>query len=307
MVDKSRLPSPQPQAVNGLGLLYGVLAYGLWGILPVYWKLLSSLSPLDILSHRLIWSAVFLGGLLMARRQMGEVLGLVRSPRQLLALLGTALLLAANWGIYIYGVNIDRVVETSLGYFINPLINVLLGCVVLRERLTPLQGLAVGFATLGVINFVARLGAVPWIAFAVALSFALYGLGRKLLAVSPLLGIFMETLLLSPLAIVWLGHAANPNLGQGEPGQPWSLTLLLLGSGVVTSIPLLCFNKAAKLLPLSNLGFLQYIAPCLQLMLGVFLYGEPFTQAHLVSFGWIWLALGVYSLYLWRLHDRFGP
>ncbi|MFZ9739623.1 MAG: EamA family transporter RarD, partial [Prochlorotrichaceae cyanobacterium] len=280
-----------PSAVNPLGLLYGFLAYGSWGILPIYWKLLASVSALEVLCHRMIWSTLFLLLVLGIRKELRSFFTLFQSPRLLLYLLGTATLLACNWGTYIYAVNIDRVVETSLGYFMTPLLNILLGCFVLRERLSPLQGIAVGLAALGVGNFIWGFGAVPWFALILASSFALYGLCRKLIPVSPLCGITLETLLLAPCALLWLGLQPENAFGSGT-----GITLLLCLAGVVTSLPLFCFNTAAKLLPLSTLGFLQYLAPSLQLLLGIFLYGEPFTHTHLVSFGLIWTALGLYTV-----------
>jgi len=287
-------------AVNPLGLFYGLIAYGLWGVFPIYWKWLASVSALEVLCHRMIWSAVFLSLMLGLRQEFRSFWRICQSPRLLLSLLGTALLLSCNWGIYVYAVNIDRVVETSLGYFMNPLLSTLLGCVALGERLTRLQGIAVGLAALGVANFIWGLGAVPWFALILASTFALYGLFRKLIPVSPLLGITIETWLLTPLALLWL--SLQPVHAFGSAGT--QVTLLLGLAGVVTSLPLFCFNSAAKLLPLSTVGFLQYIAPSLQLLLGVFLYGEPFTQTHLVSFGLIWVALGLYTVYLLRYRER---
>lgn len=305
-LSSDRAFSPQPN-----GLLYGVLAYGSWGILPLYWKLLSQVSALEILCHRMIWSALFLTLVLAVRGELNHLftLGQANSDqhnshnsqriRSLFGLITTALLLATNWGIYIYAVNIDRIVETSLGYFINPLISTLLGCLILRERLTRLQGIAVGLATLGVGNFIWGFGSVPWIALILSSSFAFYGLFRKLIPVSPLIGITIETLLLTPVALGWL-----QNQSSGVFGSDGWVTVLLCLSGIITSLPLLCFNTAAKLLPLSTVGFLQYLAPSLQLILGIFLYGEPFTPTHLLSFGLIWLALSIYSVHLIRLyHD----
>jgi chloramphenicol-sensitive protein RarD len=292
-------PATKTSAVNPVGLFYGLIAYGTWGILPIYWKWLASVSALEVLCHRMIWSAVFLSLVLVLRRELGSFLRICQSPRSLFSLLGTATLLACNWGIYIYAVNLDRVVETSLGYFMNPLLSTLLGCLVLGERLTRLQGIAVGLAALGVANFIWGFGAVPWFALILASTFALYGLFRKLIPVSPLLGITIETWLLTPVALLWLYLQPIHAFGSGV-----TVTLLLGLAGVVTSLPLFCFNNAAKLLPLSTVGFLQYIAPSLQLLLGVFLYGEPFTQTHLVSFGLIWVALGLYTVYLLRYRER---
>jgi chloramphenicol-sensitive protein RarD len=208
-------------------------------------------------------------------------------------LLATALLLTFNWGLYIFGVNSARVVETSLGYFINPLVNVLLGCVFLKERLNHAQTLAVLLAGIGVAQLVWHFGQVPWLALGLAFSFAFYGLLRKVVAVGPMVGLAVETLLIAPVALILVGYWAAT--GAGHLGVAWSTSLLLIGSGVMTSLPLLWFNNAAKRLRLSTLGFFQYMAPSLQLMLGVLLYHEPFTRTHAVTFGLIWLALLIYS------------
>jgi chloramphenicol-sensitive protein RarD len=231
--------------------------------------------------------------LLLLQKRGTEFVKLWRTPQHLSVLVVTATLLTFNWGLYIYGVNTERVVETSLGYFINPLVSVLLGLVFLRERLNWGQILAVILASIGVVNFIWHLGVVPWIALALAFSFGLYGLLRKIVPVAPMVGLAMETLLITPIALMLVGHWAR--VGVGHLGSTLEITLLLMGAGVATSMPLLWFNTAAKQLRLSTLGFLQYVAPSLQLLLGVFLYREPFTQIHLITFGCIWLALLIYS------------
>ncbi|MEM7796437.1 MAG: EamA family transporter RarD [Cyanobacteria bacterium P01_C01_bin.118] len=273
------------------GPLYAFLAYGSWGLLPIYWKFFQSTSPIEVLSHRMLWSLVFLGVILTLQQRLAELRKLPR--RQVLGLLATALLLSVNWGLYIYGVNTDRVVETSLGYFINPLVSVMLGFVVLRERLFRGQQIAVVLATIGVGYFIWQFGAVPWIALALAGTFALYGLLRKMVAVSPMVGLAVETALMTPVALLMIVYWGAT--GTGSFGSSAGLTLLFIGAGVATSMPLLWFNNAAKRLSLATLGFCQYMAPSIQLMLGVFLYREPFTQTHLVSFSFIWAALLIYS------------
>ncbi|MEL6128960.1 MAG: EamA family transporter RarD [Cyanobacteria bacterium J06627_3] len=273
------------------GPLYAILAYGSWGLLPIYWKFFSSASPIEVLSHRMLWSLVFLGLILTLQRRLPELRRLPR--RQVLGLLASALLLSVNWGLYIYGVNTDQVVETSLGYFINPLVSVMLGFVVLRERLYRGQQVAVVLAAIGVGYFIWQFGAVPWIALALAGTFALYGLLRKMVAVAPMVGLTVETALMTPVALLTIFYWSAS--GTGTFGSSPGLTLLFIGAGVATSMPLLWFNNAAKRLSLSTLGFFQYVAPSLQLILGVFLYQEPFTQTHLVSFSCIWAALLIYS------------
>ena len=205
---------------------------------------------------------VLLSGLLILQRRRSDMKQLWQSPKQLSVLLATAALLTFNWGLYIYGVNTDRVVETSLGYFINPLVNVLLGCLVLRERLHWGQKLAVILASIGVAYFVWQFGTVPWIALGLAFSFACYGLLRKIIRVAPMLGLTVETLLIAPIAIALVAYWGAT--GVGHLGVAWPITLLFIGAGVTTSLPLLWFNKAAKRLRFSTLGFFQYLAPTLQ-------------------------------------------
>ncbi len=286
--------NPEPSKTTGTsGAFYAVLAYTAWGLLPIYWKFFGQISAIEVLSHRLLWSMVFLTGLLFLQQRSNQLHQLFHSPTRLATLLLTASLLTFNWGLYIYGVNTDRVVETSLGYFINPLVNVLLGFMFLKERLHRGQKLAVLLAGIGVANFVWQFGEVPWLALGLAFSFAFYGLLRKMAAVAPLIGLAVETLLIAPIALILVGYWAVT--GVGHLGVAWSTSLLFIGSGVMTSLPLLWFNNAAKRLRLSTLGFFQYLAPSLQLMLGLFLYHEPFTRTHAVTFGLIWVALVIYS------------
>ena len=236
---------------------------------------------------------VFLSGLLFLQSPRPDLTQLWRSPKLLSVLLTTAALLAFNWGIYIYGVNTDRVLETSLGYYINPLVNVLLGYVFLKERLHWGQRLAVILASIGVVYFIWQFGAVPWIALGLAFSFAFYGLLRKVVRVAPMLGLTVETLLISPIALALVTYWSAT--GAGHLGSTWPITLLFIGAGVATSLPLLWFNKAAKQLRLSTLGFFQYLGPTFALILGVFLYHEPFTPTHAITFGFIWSALILFS------------
>ena len=279
------------------GSLYALLAYGSWGLLPIYWKLLGQSSPIEVLCHRMIWSLVFLSGVLLLQRRHTELRHLIKVRRNVGLLLVSAALLTCNWGIYIYGVNTDQVVETSLGYFINPLVSVMLGFVVLKERLQVGQQIAVGLAAIAVSYFVWQFGAVPWIALGLALTFAFYGLVRKVAAVTPMVGLALETLLMTPAALIFVTYWGA--IGAGNFGKSLSLTLLLIGAGIVTSMPLLWFNNAAKRLKLSTLGFFQYLAPSIQLVLGVFVYGEPFTITHAITFGLIWTALLLYSTTSW--------
>ncbi|PSN18944.1 EamA family transporter RarD [filamentous cyanobacterium CCP5] len=286
--------SRSPQSSISAGSLYALLAYGSWGLLPIYWKFFQQSSAIEVLSHRMIWSLVFLSGILLVQQRQAEVGALLRSPRRLGVLLASATLLTCNWGLYIYGVNTDRVVETSLGYYINPLVTVLLGFLFLKERLHRGQQVAVVLAAIGVSYFVWQFGSVPWIALGLAFTFAFYGLLRKVVAVAPMVGLAVETLMITPVALLLVGYWQAT--GVGHFGTTLPLSLLFVGAGVMTSMPLLWFNNAAKRLRLSTLGFFQYLAPSVQLILGIFLFREPFTPTHGVTFSCIWMALLLYSM-----------
>ncbi|MDX2097112.1 MAG: EamA family transporter RarD [Leptolyngbyaceae cyanobacterium bins.59] len=285
--------SPSPSNSTKAGAIYAVLAYAAWGLFPLYWKLFGTTPAIEVLSHRVIWSLLFLLTLLLSQHRGTELTHLLRSRSALSHLLLTALLLSFNWGLYIYGVNTDRVIETSLGYFINPLVNVLLGFVFLKERLTQSQKVAVLLATVGVSYFIWNFGQVPWIALSLAFSFGFYGLLRKTTPVAPMAGLIIETLLITPLAIACVGYFTLT--GTAHFATSWVSVSLFMGAGVVTSLPLLCFTNAARRLKLSTLGFFQYLAPSLQLALGVFLFHEPFTSVHKITFIFIWSALLIYS------------
>ncbi|MBL7034469.1 MAG: EamA family transporter RarD, partial [SAR324 cluster bacterium] len=227
-----------------IGVGYALLAFFSWGFLPIYWKLLDTIPSLEILAHRMVWSVVFLTVLLAFQRRLAELRELFKNPRYILMLLGTAALLGVNWFVYIYGVNTDQVIETSLGYYINPLLNVLMGAVFLKERLNHWQSLALGMAALGVLIFLLNFGSLPWIALSLAFTFSLYGIVRKVIPVKPLVGLLMETMLLAPVAalliIFWEFE------GTGNLGIELHTDLYLLGAGVVTSLPLLWFTNAGK-------------------------------------------------------------
>jgi chloramphenicol-sensitive protein RarD len=277
------------------GLIAGILAYTLWGLLPAYWKAIQVVPPLEILCHRTIWSLAFVL-LLLAIRKQWAWLGQVRSnPRTLLMSLGSACLLGLNWFIYIWAVNSGHVVDSSLGYFITPLVNVLLGVLFLRERLRVWQMVAIGSATLGVLALTLGYGAFPWIALSLALSFGFYGLLRKVSPLGSLEGLSLETATLSLPAVAYLVYLEAT--GGGSFGHAGTYTTLLLaGTGIVTALPLLLFAFAARQVTLATVGILQYIAPTFQFFLGVLVYGEPFTPARLLGFIPIWLALVIYSV-----------
>jgi len=282
------------------GLLFGVGAYLIWGVLPLYFKLLARVSPTEIVAHRIVWSLVFLAALATLWRRWPAIRAAVTTPRIMMTLAVTALLIAINWLIYIWAVINGHVLEGSLGYYLNPLVNVLLGVVILKERLTRGQLLAVLLAGLGVSVLAVQAAAGLWISLALALSFGLYGFIRKIAPADALEGLTIETAVLAPLSIGWILWLQHRGAGGFAAYGAATDTLLIVG-GAVTAIPLLLFNAAAKRLPYSTLGFLQYIAPSLQFLLAVLAFGEPFTRAHALCFAAIWAALAIFAFEGFRL------
>jgi chloramphenicol-sensitive protein RarD len=277
------------------GIAAAVVAYALWGMLPVYWKALQAVPAFEILCHRTIWSLVFVLLILAARRQWGWLQRARQNPKLLLTFACSACLLGLNWFTYIWAVNAGHIVDTSLGYFINPLLSVLLGVVFLRERIRVWQGIAIGFATAGVLLLTLGYGAFPWIALTLALTFGFYGLLRKTAPLGSLEGLSLEMALLSMPTLAYLVYLEW--IGTSSFGHAGAMTSVLLAlSGLVTAFPLLMFAYAARQVTLATVGILQYIAPTLQFLLGVFVYGEPFTKTRLVGFAVIWLALLIYSI-----------
>jgi chloramphenicol-sensitive protein RarD len=277
------------------GLFYAIGAYTVWGLLPVYWKALQTVPATEIVGHRMVWSLVFVTGLLVFRRHWGWLRVVAREPRRLLVVFLAACILGLNWLTYVWAVNAGYIVETSLGYFINPLVSVLLGVVFLRERLRHWQWAAIGVACIGVLYLTLGYGALPWIALVLAFTFGFYGLLKKKTSLGALEGLAMEVSLLFLPALAYLLYLDSH--GTGSFGQTTGFTsILLILTGVATGGPLLLFAAAAKRIPLSMLGILQYIAPTLQFLLGVFLYGESFNQTRLVGFSLIWTALLIYSI-----------
>lgn len=274
------------------GLLYGLSAYGLWGVLPVYFKAVDTVPPIDIVAHRVLWSLPLLALLVAASRGWAKTLAALRSGRTLAILSGTALLIAVNWLIYVYAVTSGHIIAASFGYYLNPLANILLGYLVLKERLTRLQWAAVALAALGTLALAGGALSQLWISLALCVSFATYGLVRKMAPVDALAGTTIETALLFPLALAWLALVA----ASGAPafGSTDQQTILLMLAGIVSTTPLLLFTAAARRLPYSTLGMLQFIAPTLQFLLAVAAYGERFTLAHGIAFGAIWTALALY-------------
>ncbi|WAH59281.1 EamA family transporter RarD [Pseudomonas silvicola] len=277
------------------GYLLGLTAYICWGLFPLYFKAIEAVPAVEIIVSRVLWSALFGSLLLAAWKHPGWFRQLRDNPRRLAILAGSGTLIAANWLIYVWAVNNGRMVEASLGYYINPLVNVLLGMLVLGERLRRLQWLAVGLAAAGVAQQIWQVGSVPWVSLALALTFGFYGLIRKQAPVAALPGLVVETWLLVPLALIWL--ALNPGANSAQPDF-WLTTdgLWLLAAGPITLVPLVSFNAAARHLPYTTLGFLQYLAPTLVLLLAVFKYHEPLSANALVAFAFIWAALLIYSI-----------
>jgi chloramphenicol-sensitive protein RarD len=276
------------------GTLYAIGAYLLWGFFPIYWKALHGLPALETLANRIVWSLVFVVILLAVHRHWRWLPAALRNRRILLTFLLSGCILALNWGTYIWAVNADRVVETSLGYFINPLVSVLLGVVFLHERLRQGQWTAVIAATLGVIYLTFAYGQPPWVALTLAFSFGIYGFIRKTAVLDSLEGLTLEMGWLFLPALFYLLFLQRQGEGQFGSGD-WQTTLLLVGSGVVTAVPLLWFSTAARIIPLTQIGILQYIAPTCQFLIGVFLYHEPFSRSLLFGFSLIWLGLIIYT------------
>lgn len=280
------------------GILAATLAFVIWGLAPLYFKLVAAVPATEIVAHRVVWSVLFLAVLLMLRRQMGAMRAVFGNRRLLATLFLTAMLTGGNWLVFVWAVTHDHVLEGSLGYFINPLLSVLLGRIFLGERLRPWQKAAVAIAALGVLWRVVAVGQLPLIALFLALTFGFYGLLRKRTAVDAISGLFVETLLVLPIALGWL--AWRGTTGELFWGVDAQVEALLPLAGVLTATPLMLFAVGARRLPLATLGFLQYLAPSLTFLLAIFVFHEPFDTARLFGFALIWLALAVYSVDLVR-------
>ena len=281
-----------------MGYVYALQAFFAWGILPVFWKLLSNVSALEILAHRIFWSFIFLVLLLLWTKQK-KVLNLLRQKKTRRSLIISSLLIGLNWGLFIYAVNTNQIVEASLGYYINPIVNVLLGVLVLNEKLDRLKLLALLIASAAVIYLTIDFGKFPWIAIILACTFGLYGLVKKTAGLEAIPALTMETLLLTPFAVIFIGYKLWT-----ETGALFSISLTmdsyLMLAGIVTTLPLYWFAKGAQRIPLSALGFMQYIGPSLMLLIGVVIYGEVFRYEQAIAFGLIWFALVLYSISMFR-------
>ena len=280
------------------GMFYAIAAYTMWGIAPLYFKQITEVPPTDILMHRVIWSALLLCVLLVALKQIGKMKAIFASKKLMLSLAAASVLLGANWLLFIWAINSNYMLEASLGYYINPIINVFLGRLILQERLRPLQKFAVFLAIAGVVNIIVAHGTLPWIALTLACTFSVYGLIRKQIPVEPMPGLFMETLILLPFAILyWVMFAGEQS---NMLTNDWELNGWLLAAGVATTMPLLAFNAAAKRILFTTLGLFQYIGPTLMFILAVWLYQEPLEPARLTTFALVWVGLLLFSIDAWR-------
>ena len=275
------------------GSLYAISAFLLWGLSPIFYKALTTASAVEIIAHRVVWSVLLMSVLLIYIKRFPIILNILCTPRLLWILVISGTAVGFNWLVYVWSVNNGHLLQASLGYYINPLVNVVLGVMFMNERHGRLQWAAVLLATIGVLNMVVMGGQVPWIALALACSFGAYGAIRKVIPVGAMEGLFVETLLFFPFALTYLFWLDADGSGQFATG--WTMSGLLVLSGAVTTIPLLLFTAAAKRLRLSTVGFMQFITPTGHFLLGVFLYGEAFSRTHLVTFVLIWLALALYS------------
>ncbi len=289
-----------PDVRERTGLLQGVLAYGLWGVVAAYWKLVKAVDPVELIAHRAVWGLGAFGIFLIVARQWRLFVAALRDVRLVAVMAASAFLLAINWTVFVGATTSGHLLDASLGYFINPLVSIALGMLVLRERLRRLQWLAIACATIGVLLLTWRAGRVPWIALVLALTFGLYGLVRKTAKVDALVGSTIETVLLAPFAAIYLAVLGGGAMMTGDAG----LVALLVGTGFVTAIPLVLFTSAARRLPLSTVGFLQYLAPTGQFLLAILAFGEPLAHDRLLAFGWIWLGLAVFSIDLVRATRR---
>jgi chloramphenicol-sensitive protein RarD len=280
-------------------MLYAAGAYILWGILPIYWKFIFFVPAYEILAHRIIWSFVFMVIVMAVLKEkarfFSEVREVLASRKKIAWLLAAAFLISANWGIFIWAVTQSRIVETSLGYYINPLLSVLLGIIVLKEKLSLCQLISVLLAGIGVLYLTVHFGSIPWISLSLALTFGLYGLCKKEIHISGMTSVTLETLLAMPLSLLYVIYLDSKGLSSFSFAFDQT-TWFLMGAGVVTAVPLLLFAMGASRLSLTVLGFIQYLSPTLTLLIGIFVYHENFTAVHMVAFTFIWLALLVFSV-----------
>ncbi len=297
------MADPRDDTAASTGLVYGLAAYTMWGLAPLFWRLLAGVGALELLAHRLVWAWVFFFGWCAVRGLLPQLRAAARDPSSRRRLGLSSLLLASNWFVFVYAVLTERVLDASLGYFINPLVSVALGWLVLGERLRSAQVLALGTAGVGIGLATWHAGGLPWISAVLALSFGLYGLLRKTTQIQPIVGSTFETTLLLPFGLAtlaWLAADGGGELGRGSAG----VHALLVATGLVTALPLLAFVNAAVRVRLTTLGFLQYVAPSLQFVLASLAFGEPLATGRLLGYAFVWLALVVFAVDAWRHAQR---
>jgi len=297
------LPHAEANTEFRQGLMFGLAAYGMWGFFPAYYKLTDTVAADIVVSHRVLWSVLFVGLFLYLRGRWPEVREVFRQPKVLLGLSASASFIAVNWLVFVWAIANDQVLDISLGYFINPLVSIIVGLVILHERLTIGQASAVVIAALAVVLQAVLAGGLPWVSLVLAFSFAGYGYVRKVTPVKATPGLFVETLLLFPLAVLYVLYS----LSQGEDAMVLNdppVLLALAGTGIVTALPLICFSSAARRLPLFMIGLMQYIAPSLHFLMAVYVWGEPLDQTKLMTFLMIWGALVIFTYDSWRRYRR---
>jgi chloramphenicol-sensitive protein RarD len=287
-------PDALPEGGARRGFVYALLAYGLWGLLPLFLKAVSHLPALEVVAHRILWSVPIAGAVLVASGRTADLKAALRSPRTVALASLTAGLITVNWGLYVWAIAAERTVETSLGYYINPLMSVVMGAVLLGERLSRAQIAALGLAAAAVMLMTVEAGILPWVSLVLAGSFAIYGFLRKTLPIGPSQGFFLEVLILSVPALAYVVWLQATGASHFLPSQPRDM-LLLLACGPATAVPLLLYGFGAKLLKLSTIGIMQYIAPTGIFLIAVFVFGEPFGMVRLVAFALIWVALAIYT------------
>ncbi len=287
-------PLPAKNEDSARGFAFALTAYFMWGFLPIYMKAVAHISPIEVLAHRVIWSVPVAGLVLLILRRTGDLKAAFRSPRTLLMAGLTAALITVNWGIYVWAISVDRALDTALGYFINPLFSIFLAAVLLKERLRPLQLAAIALVVAAVAILTVDAGGLPWVALALTVSWGFYAFFRKTLPVGANQGFFLEVLLLSPPALIFILYSEASGAGHLLNGSV-SDTLLLIGSGLITAGPLMIYANGAKLLRLSTIGIMQYIAPTMIFLIAVFVFHEPLSMVKLTAFVLIWIALAIYS------------
>ena len=291
---------PQDDGAATRGFVYALSAYLMWGTLTLYMKAVSHIPAVEVVVHRVLWSVPVAGAVLLAMGRTADIKAALRSPRTLAMAALTATIISGNWAIYIWAIAVERTVEAALGYYINPLMTVLLGAVLLGERLDRVQWLAVGLAAVAVVVLTVDAGGLPWIPLVLAVTFAVYGFLRKTLPIGAIQGFFLEVLLLTPPCLVWLAWLETTGRGHFLGGSAWDVALLL-AAGPITAVPLILYGLGAKLLRFSTIGLMQYISPTIIVLIAVFVFGEPFGAARMVAFCLIWLAL---ALYTWSILFR---